>query len=413
MRFDFRRWAWSIALVSTGMIVAAAGSDVTIGTSKAGVTVTVDRIVQDGRALVTVEDASKQPQIGLGIEDFTVSKGGKQGRVVSVQSVTETKDVPINIVLVLDNSFSMEQRDAVQTLLAGMEKLFGILRPVDEVHMVTFDPKATTKVGDRDLRVQTFKSSSVDELRAFVTKAYGKQNVTSATVLYEGMLAGVDIIGKLPAENPRILIVFSDGDDLNSKVKADDVLKASQGVGKFNAFAIDFRESPKTDEFLTKFATDNHGKIWKAKSNVDLMTTWNTISTTLDYSYILTYEFTPQPVVMVFDEAALFEFDKAELKPEGKEQLNRYAETAKAELSRADKIKISGHTDNVGKADYNVLLSQKRAMAVSNYLISMGVNSTKIQFVGEGMTRPVADNRTDAGRAKNRRVEIEIVGLGK
>jgi outer membrane protein OmpA-like peptidoglycan-associated protein len=269
------------------------------------------------------------------------------------------------------------------------------------------------KVGDRELRVQTFKSSNTEELRAFVGKAYSKQGIVSDTVLYEGMLAGLDTVRKLPADNPRIMIVFSDGEDLNSKVKGEDLLKAAQGVGKFNAYAIDFRENPKTDEFLTKFATENRGKIWKAKSNTDLLATFNTISTSIDYSYVLTYEFTPQPVVKVFNDAALFDFDKAELKPEGKEQINLYRETAQAELSKADKIKISGHTDNVGTAEYNMKLSLKRAEAVSNYLKSIGIDPAKMEVTGEGMSRPIADNRTEEGRAKNRRVEVEIAGLGK
>ncbi len=82
---------------------------------------------------------------------------------------------------------------------------------------------------------------------------------------------------------------------------------------------------------------------------------------------------------MVFPEAALFDFDKAELKPEGKKQINAYREKAKAQLGRADKIKVSGHTDNKGSADYNMKLSQQRAAAVSEYLKSIGVDPGKIE----------------------------------
>jgi OOP family OmpA-OmpF porin len=174
---------------------------------------------------------------------------------------------------------------------------------------------------------------------------------------------------------------------------------------------------PDTNKFLTKFAKDNHGQIWKATSETSLMQVWESVATGMDYSYILTYVFpppnVPQPVVMVFDEAALFDFDKADLKPAGKDQIKAYTEEAKAELSRADKIKISGHTDNVGKAEYNMTLSQKRAEAVSDYLKSIGVDPNKMEVMGEGMSRPVADNRTKEGRAKNRRVEVEVHGIEK
>ena len=116
---------------------------------------------------------------------------------------------------------------------------------------------------------------------------------------------------------------------------------------------------------------------------------------------------------VVFEEAALFEFDKADLKPEGKEQIKAYREEAREELSRADKIKITGHTDNVGSPDYNMKLSLRRAEAVRDYLISIGVDPSKLEVKGEGMTKPVADNSTKEGRAKNRRVEVEVIGLEK
>ena len=122
---------------------------------------------------------------------------------------------------------------------------------------------------------------------------------------------------------------------------------------------------------------------------------------------------TKGPKAMVFEEVALFDIDKADLKPAGKEQIKAYREEARAELSRADKIKITGHTDNTGSADYNMKLSLQRAEAVRDYLVSLGVDPNKMEVSGEGVTKPVADNSTPEGRAKNRRVEIEVIGLEK
>jgi OOP family OmpA-OmpF porin len=116
---------------------------------------------------------------------------------------------------------------------------------------------------------------------------------------------------------------------------------------------------------------------------------------------------------VVFEEAALFDFDKADLKPAGKEQIKAYREEAREELSQANKIKITGYTDNIGSADYNMKLSLRRAEAVRDYLVSIGVDPKKIEVKGEGMTNPVADNSTKEGRAKNRRVEVEVAGLEK
>ena len=119
------------------------------------------------------------------------------------------------------------------------------------------------------------------------------------------------------------------------------------------------------------------------------------------------------PKVIVFEEAALFDFDKADLKPEGKGQIKAYREQAQADLSRADKVRVTGYTDNSGNADYNTKLSLQRAEAVRDYLVSIGVDATKIEASGAGDATPIADNATTEGRAKNRRVEIEVTGLGR
>lgn len=71
-------------------------------------------------------------------------------------------------------------------------------------------------------------------------------------------------------------------------------------------------------------------------------------------------------------------------------------------------ISVSGHTDNVGRDDYNLQLSQDRANSVAQYLISRGVASGRVSATGYGKAQPIGDNSTEAGRSQNRRVEIRI-----
>jgi len=76
-------------------------------------------------------------------------------------------------------------------------------------------------------------------------------------------------------------------------------------------------------------------------------------------------------------------------------------------------LEISGHTDNRGKADYNRDLSQRRADSVKTYFVQRGISSTRLQSIGYGPTRPIADNKTQSGRATNRRTEFRLVNASE
>ncbi len=103
----------------------------------------------------------------------------------------------------------------------------------------------------------------------------------------------------------------------------------------------------------------------------------------------------------------LFEFGKADLKPELKENLAEIAAILKNLLTESHVI-IEGHTDNVGSAAANKKLSEQRASAVLQYLSERGVDKKRLKSVGYGLEKPVADNNTKEGQAKNRRVELVI-----
>ena len=105
---------------------------------------------------------------------------------------------------------------------------------------------------------------------------------------------------------------------------------------------------------------------------------------------------------------AFFDFDKYALKPEGKAKLDDLI--GKMAGMNLEVIIAVGHTDNIGTMAYNQKLSERRANAVKEYLVSKGVEKNRVYTEGKSYTQPIASNKTAEGRAKNRRVEIEMVG---
>jgi OOP family OmpA-OmpF porin len=124
----------------------------------------------------------------------------------------------------------------------------------------------------------------------------------------------------------------------------------------------------------------------------------------------------PAPVVppapisekVTFAADAFFDFDKSVLKPEGKAKLDDLV--SKMGGINLEVIIAVGHTDSVGSDAYNQKLSVRRSEAVKAYMVSKGIEKNRVYTEGKGEKQPVADNKTAEGRAKNRRVEIEVVG---
>jgi OOP family OmpA-OmpF porin len=122
---------------------------------------------------------------------------------------------------------------------------------------------------------------------------------------------------------------------------------------------------------------------------------------------------TPAPAAPIIEKVtfsadALFDFDKAALKQEGRDKLDKLVADIKG--VNIEVVIAVGHTDSVGKDSYNQRLSVRRAEAVKAYLVSAGIEASRVYTEGKGEKQPVADNKTKEGRAKNRRVEVEVVG---
>jgi len=120
----------------------------------------------------------------------------------------------------------------------------------------------------------------------------------------------------------------------------------------------------------------------------------------------------PPPVVKyemtTMSTSALFDFDSATLKEEGKVALQALGDDIKAKSGKVVDIDVTGHTDSTGPAEYNQGLSERRAQSVADYIIAEGIDASIIDVKGDGENNPIASNATREGRAENRRVDINV-----
>jgi len=113
----------------------------------------------------------------------------------------------------------------------------------------------------------------------------------------------------------------------------------------------------------------------------------------------------PAPKKIELSADAYFDFDKATLKPAGKEKIDAELVAPMKEHPNLRAL-VEGHTDSIGSDAYNQRLSERRANAVRDYMVSRGIDAQRITTKGWGKSKPIASNKTKEGRARNRRVEI-------
>ena len=118
-----------------------------------------------------------------------------------------------------------------------------------------------------------------------------------------------------------------------------------------------------------------------------------------------------EAIKVTFDSGILFATNSSTVSDASKSALRNFASSLNSNPDT--NIKIIGHTDITGRVEYNQTLSEKRAKSVYDYLLNQSVSSNRMQFEGKGITEPVADNSTAAGRQQNRRVEILILANQK
>jgi outer membrane protein OmpA-like peptidoglycan-associated protein len=400
--------------------------------------------LDQGKLLVSVQDKDGEAILGLKKEDFSIKQGPKIAKILSVEDVQEQRNIGLNIVLVVDNSYSMEQRKAVEPLLTAMNSFFSLIRPIDNVHVVTFvDP------GTRQPRVstRTFQGNEVSALGQFLRGSFFPAT-TDGTYLYDSMQKGLEIIGQMPADSQKFMLVFSDGEDINSVVKGDEVALAAKGVKNFSAYAVDYMDKPGLDAFLTAFAQGHGGMIRKANSASDFLPILKKFSTTIFHRYVVTYRFlnppagtlTSAPAAVNIEEVTMVDsspllnhvyFDTGKSRiPDRYVALTSPAETGafaeekltgtmekhhhvlnvigKRLLANPEaRITLVGCNSDTGAEKGKIALAKSRAEAVAAYLKSVwGIEPSRMEIKARNLPAVPSSSRVPEGIVENQRVEI-------
>ena len=403
--------------------------------------------IDENKVLASVLDAQENPVKDLMTEDFKVIKGGIDAIVTNAEILKSRKDVPINYVLMVDNSYSMKERKAVEPLLAALDEFLKIVRPIDEVQVVVFDNTQNFQVDGHNLRLATFKSDNIKGLQSFFQRSF-KEGMSGQTYLYEGILGGLDLVSKLPEKNNKFLVVFSDGEDLNSDIKKDIIAPKAKGLKNFKAFSIDFMPTEEKDAFLNSFAEAAGGKCWKATSAANLLPIFQEVSTTLLYQYVVEYTFVNPPQgslgvypsdvtieeLTIIDSSPLLNyifFDAGQSAiPEHYHLLKTQAEAGEFDekmlrdtmakyydvLNIIGKrlvenpeamVELVGCVSDKGEEKNNLTLSRARAESVKSYLQYIWkIDPGRLIVTARKLPEIPSTNRVEEGVVENQRVEI-------
>jgi len=399
--------------------------------------------IDEGKLLVSVLDSNEAPIRGLTPQDFMVGRGIQRAEILSAAPLETTEEIALNVVLIVDNSFSMKERRAVDPLLSAMGEFFNTVRPIDNIHLVVFDDDPDMQLKQYGLHARAFHSSDPSELQNFLKESFERRS-TGKTYLYEAMAAGVEILRGMPEKDNKFMVVFSDGEDFNSKVANVFIEEQAQGIKNLEAYCVDYMPGAKRDRFLTSFARNHAGRIWKATSADELLPIFQSFTTALRYRYVVAYRM-PDPLIaepagLNFDILTMvdgtpvsnylfFETGQSDIpadyvllnEPAGADAFDADSLTTARDrylnilnivgqtLSRNPDtlIKIVGCNSNSGIETDNLDLSRRRAERVKAYLQKVwGIDGLRMGIEARNLPAEATPADLVGARPENQRVEI-------
>ncbi|MCS7000707.1 MAG: OmpA family protein [Bacteroidota bacterium] len=341
----------------------------------------------------------------------------------TIEEVRSQRQERFAIAFVLDHSPSM-----------GEVRVVLLRRAVAQVlrQFISGDAAAVIRFGGRSV-VELPITADTAAFRRFNPD---RAEMIGGTAIYDALAAAINELRKVPPQYRRVVVLFTDGEDNASKATLQQVVRQAldSAVTVYTIAYGWFEEEP-----LRLLAQGTHGQMYRIYSVREFPHVFARIYRALRSFYRVRYHppecagmhtvrlgfrwgqcatFTTgrydRSVLSALDTVGTivflpieFDYDRASLRPESLPLVERIADAMKAHPSL--KIEVRGHTDDRGSEEYNLRLSQRRAEAVVEALVQMGIERSRLRAIGFGESRPLVPNTSDENRARNRRTEFVII----
>ena len=393
--------------------------------------ITIDFIIADtnGRYLTNLAPPYNMDYKAIW-EGLSDSCGIKKSVIknVEIEEIQTDNSPKYAIAFLLDHSPSMGN-DRITKLQKGVIDLVQYLKEPDMVSIAKFTSKLYNSVHLTRDKFSVLNSFRIDSM-------YGIDS--RGTYYFDAINTGIEQLKNAPDDYEKIIIAFTDGGDTGSELKSEDVSKRlkSNNVKLFNV-GFGYADS----EVLNSLSEASKGKFYMTVSSKEFPYVLRDIYLKLSNYYRVTYEVedcigthnvtipinlankyskligkTTYTIVdtnkrnvgdIVFLNIEFVHSESAITDAKSLDEIRKIANWM--DENKQFKILIKGHTDNSGELEFNQELSLKRANAVRDELVKLGIDKSRMNVFGFGSSKPLVPNDSEANKQKNRRTEIEVV----
>ncbi|MBX3042664.1 MAG: OmpA family protein [Candidatus Kapabacteria bacterium] len=346
-----------------------------------------------------------------------------------VKEIRDNQKKPYSIAFILDHSGSMGSK-RIEKLREAVKHVLFATKENDMIGIIRFASKIVFEL--------PYNSDREYYRNYFQINEHKGGNHGEGTAMYDAIEFAISNFDTIPDNFKKVIILFSDGGDNQSKIKIDSIMRLTRQK-KIEVHSIAYGYAGKNIEDLARYSG---GRYYQIISTREFPFVFRDIYTILNNYYEITYKpdecydkhfvcaeltfpFLKNVTIQakgVYDKSAFSELDpvgtiyfvniefdlgKSDIKPESKKSIALIAESMRNNPKL--KIKINGHTDDIGNDDFNQKLSIDRAVSVMNELIETGIDKNRLSYAGYGKSRPLVPNDGDENRRRNRRTEFEII----